>query len=148
MTHIVEMVRGSPREPNFETHSCTGIQWEGMLDSARTFGWVPLGTIPDELARNLYPNYMSAFVPDYTPNEWRWCKRLSDADAKALSDALLRSSRSLIMRKLRKPETETVIIGGPNGSSSNKRNHLSVPTCIDAFLSFAAQGGFAFAWDD
>lgn len=148
MTCIVEMVRGKLGESNFETHSCTAIQWKGMLDSARTFGWIPQGTVPDEFACNSYADYMSAFVPDYKPNEWRWCKRVSDMDARALSKALLQSSRSIIMQKLREEESEALQIGERMNSATLERINLSVPQCIDAFCLFASKGGFAFAWDD
>ncbi len=149
MAFIVEMARETLGEPGFETWSCDGATWKRLLSIAKTFGWVPLGTVVDERMASYTTDYRAHFKPTYDPEEWGHCKRLNNDDAKALSGALYAAIEMIETGKvatLQRPGP-TVIredFDLAELSQVNLRGTGQLKRCAD----FASRGGFAFAWDD
>lgn len=143
---IVEMARG---EPGSDLWSCDGATWKKLLSIARSFGWVPLGTVVDEVMASVTAGYRAHFRSTYHPEEWAHCKRLSDDDAKALSAALYTAIDMMESGKvavLWRP-SPTVLRDDFNLAELSQVNS-SVTGLLKGLANFASRGGFAFAWDD
>ena len=149
MAFIVEMARGMPEEPDFVTYSCGSSTWKGLLTIARSFGWDPRGTVPDPWAACRTEDYMNWFKSTYDPEEWGYCKRVSDEDARALAAALRRAKAAITEGNVAIFERPGPTLLKDDSSASELERVNSLPTQqMDAFATFAEGGGFAFAWDD
>jgi hypothetical protein len=149
MAFIVEMSRGEPHTPTFASFSCGKNAWKDLLSIARTFGWFPMGTVHDPYAARFTKDYEKDFVPDYSPEEWAYCKRIDDADALKLSAALKRAAKSIREGNVVVLERSgpTLIKGDITDNELRRVNQL--PTeLLESFAQFAGGGGFVFAWDD
>ena len=149
LSFIVEMAHGRPGDPDFATFSCGDVAWKGLLSTAQTFGWVPLGAIPDPQAARGNEAYTRLFVPTYDPNEWAYCKQISGADAAALAVALRAAVKSIQEGNVRIFERpgSTVLRDGMTEAEYRQVNQLP-SALLERFARFAEGGGFAFAWDD
>lgn len=149
MVWIVEMVRGNPEEPNFESYDCGKRSWEGFLSLAKKFGWEPAGTVMDDWSAGCRKDYIDWFKPTYDPDEWAYCKCVGGDDAKALAAALSRaesaiSAGTFTLTELRGP---TIIRDDLTPAASMQINS-GVAEELKEFIAFAARGEFTFAWDD
>lgn len=149
MTFIVEMARGMPDTPEFASYSCGKNAWHQFLSVAKAFGWVPQGAIPDPYAAQRNKDYARCFSPTYDPEEWAYCKRLDDADAQALSFALLRAASSVRGGNSLPPEPlPPTLLREDLGAIELRRVNQPASKLLEEFARFAGGGGFAFAWDD
>ena len=149
MVMIVEMARGDPFREGFQDFSCHKSSWNRLLEIGRSFGWEPMGTIPDPLFSKERPDYMQFFKPDYGPDEWAYCKRLSDADAVNLAAALRRAIGSIQNGNVIVMErTAPALIKDDVSAEELQRINQPATQLLKGFARFAEGGGFAFAWDD
>lgn len=149
MTYIVEMARGEIGEPNHLTFACSGSAWKQLLPIAKSFGWNPKGTIPDERMAKWTKDYDRYFQPTYDPEEWAYCKKISKEDARNIATALIAAAAAI-------KAGEAIVVKNSNpvifrdDLTQAEFEHINSKS-IDLFLKFAdfAFGGsFAFAWDD
>ena len=148
MVFIVEMGRGEPYTPSYSAYSCGYKAWQGFLSIGKSFGWEPRGTIPNPFSAQ-GKDYMEFFEPNYDPEDWQYCKRFDDADARALAAALRRAATSI-----RDGNVTVLERRGPlllkDDISVEQLQRINQPSSelLDEFARFLDGGGFAFAWDD
>lgn len=150
MAFIVEMARGEPYTPAYAGFSVHAETWKGLLALAETFGWRPAGTVPDARFLKRSPDtYRAAFQPNYHPEEWQFAKRITDDDAREISDALRRAIAAIRAGKVALLERPGPYLIKDDMTEAELRAANALPSeLVDGFASFAAGGGFAFAWDD
>ena len=92
---IVEMVRGEPGCAGFATFDLQVKTWRKLLEVAEKFGWTPEGTVINESSAKRNADYITQFQPTYKVEPWGYCKRVTDADAVAMSKALLAADKAI-----------------------------------------------------
>jgi hypothetical protein len=95
----------------------------------------------------LSEDYDRCFEPSYDPNEWAYCKRVSDEDARRLAEALSKASGALVGSDAEERVGPTVL-GDDLEPEELHRVNAGLKVVLDGFVEFAFRGGFAFAWDD
>ena len=146
---VVEMYRDVPLTDSFAAYSCGSSTWKGLLALARTFGWKPLGTIADPKAARDCPDYVRLFKTDYDPNDWAYCKRIGDADAKNLAIALRQAMVAMEDGKVVALERSgPQLLHDEMAEEEFKRVNGLPSKSIAEFVNFLDGGGFVFAWDD
>lgn len=149
MAFIVEMARGEPFRPGFASYSCGYSAWKGLLSIAKSFGWIPLGTVRNPRSASKTKDYEKHFEPNYNPEEWAHCKRISDSDALNLVVALKRAADSISNENVLVFERPGSILLRDDMTPEEFRRVNQLPTeLLKQFIQFAGGGGFAFAWDD
>ena len=149
MAFIVEMSRGDPYTLGFASYSCGETTWKGLLSIARSFGWNPTGTVRDDQMARITKDYDRHFVSNYEPEEWAYCKRISDADAHNLASALQRAASAIRDGAVVVLERAGPALLKDDLTPAELRRVNELPTALlDEFAQFAAGGAFAFAWDD
>ena len=149
MVLVVEMARGKPNAPEFKFYSCGGTAWEGLLSTARSFGWVPMGTVPDADMAKRNKDYKRSFKPNYEPEEWSYCKRISDADALNLATALKSAAAQISegdVSILERPGP--LLLSEDRGPEETLRVNQMPTALLKDFAHFCEGGGFTFAGDD
>ena len=120
-----------------------------MLATARTFSWKPLGTIADPIAARHRPDYAKSFKANYDPDEWAYCKRVDDVDAKNLAIALRQATAATKDGKVVVLEKSGLqLIHDEMTEEEFKRVNGLPAKSIAEFVNFLDGGGFVFAWDD
>jgi hypothetical protein len=116
---------------------------------AKEFDWKPSGAVPDPVAARNMPDYPRFFKSDYDPDEWAYCKRVTDDDAANLSQALRRAAASIHAGNVTVLEQPGPTLLRDDISAEELKRVNQLPSeLLDKFADFAAGGGFAFAWDD
>lgn len=149
MTFVVEMARGEPHTPEHAIFSCGSASWVGLLALAQAHGWIPAGTEPDEQAARSCQDYLSTFDSSYAPEEWLYCKRISDVDATNLALALSRALahiRSIPHVDILLPASH--LLKDEMSDVEAQRVNWPPTELLATFCDFVSGGGFAFAWDD
>ena len=146
---IVEMVRGEPGEAGFATFDLQVKTWRKLLEVAEKFGWTPEGTVVDEDSAKRNHDYIAHFQPTYKVEPWGYCKRVTDADAVAMSKALFAAYESIKAGKVGVLEkSSAILISEDMNEADFDRLNLSAEGSLLSFAEFTANGGFIFAWDD
>ena len=146
---IVEMVRGEPGEAGFATFDLQVKTWRKLLEVAEKFGWTPEGTVIDEDSAKRNHDYIAHFQPTYKVEPWGYCKRVTDADAVAMSKALFAAYESIKAGKVGVLEkSSAILISEDMNEADFDRLNLSAEGSLLSFAEFTANGGFIFAWDD
>jgi hypothetical protein len=146
---IVEMVQGEPGQVGFSTFDLQAKTWRKLLEVAEKFGWAPEGTVVDEFSAKRNTDYMAYFQPTYKVEPWGYCKRVSDTDATALSQALLAAYRAISAGDFALLQGQNqMLIGEDMTEAEFERLNLSANDSLLNFAEFTAKGGFIFAWDD
>ena len=146
---IVEMVRGEPGEAGFTTFDLQVKTWRKMLEVAEKFGWKPEGTVIDEFSAKRNSEYVANFQPTYKVEPWGCHKRVTDADAFAISKALFAAYKAIKAGKAGVlDKSSAILISEDMNEAEFKRLNLSAEDSLLSFAEFTAYGGFIFAWDD
>ena len=146
---IVEMVRGEPGEAGFATFDLQVKTWRKLLEVAEKFGWTPEGTVVDKDSAKRNHDYIAHFQPTYKVEPWGYCKRVTDADAVAMSKALFAAYESIKAGKVGVLEkSSAILISEDMNEADFDRLNLSAEDSLLSFAEFTANGGFIFAWDD
>ena len=147
MAFVVEMARGRPGSPGFQTFSCPGRVWRDMLAIARSFGWVPQGTMPDP--RPWSPDYKFYFEPTYDPDDWAYSKQITAEDAANLAAAVRRANAAISEGTLDPSggHPPVLIREGMNAWEMLMAN-ARLADLLPRFARFAEAGAFVFAWDE
>ena len=143
------MARREPGGAGFTTFDLQVKTWRKLLEVAEKFGWTPEGTVVDEDSAKRNPDYISHFQPTYKVEPWGYCKRVTDADAVAMSKALFVADKAIKDGKvwgLEKPGA--ILISDGINKADFERLNLSADDSLLSFAEFTADGGFIFAWDD
>src|SRR5450755_973834 len=149
MAFIVEMVRRGTAESEDEFHSCSASSWRQLLVLAGSFGWQPEGTIRDEAMARGRDEYDKWFKPTYDVEDWANCKRLSEADARHLGEALIAAHDAIANGRFIDMHTlGPGIFRDDMSTTETTRVNADSLTRIQSFAEFALGGSFAFAWDD
>ena len=146
---IVEMVRGEPGEPGFTCFDQQVKTWRKLLEVAQKFGWTPEGTVVDEFSARRNSEYVANFQPTYKVEPWGCHKRVTDADAFAMSKAMFAASKAIKAGKVGVLEKSgAILISEDMNEADFERLNLSAEDSLLSFAEFTACGGFIFAWDD
>ncbi len=146
---IVEMVRGETGQPGFTTFDLQVKTWRKLLEVAEKFGWTPEGTVVDEDSAKRNPDYIGHFQPTYKVEPWGYGKRVTDADAVAMSKALFAAYEAIKAGKVGVLEKSgAILISEDMNEADFERLNLSAEGSLLSFAEFTANGGFIFAWDD
>ena len=146
---IVEMVRGEPGQLGFTTLDLQVKTWRKLLEIAEKFGWTPEGTVIDEFSAKRNSDYIAHFQPTYKVEPWGYGKRVTDADAVAMSKALFAAYESIKAGKVGVLEkSSAILISEDMNEADFDRLNLSAEDSLLSFAEFTANGGFIFAWDD
>ena len=146
---IVEMVRGEPGEARFATFDLQVKTWRKLLEVAEKFGWTPEGTVVDKDSAKRNPDYIAHFQPTYKVEPWGYCKRVTDADAVAMSKALFAAYKAIKAGKVGVlDKSGAILISEDMNEADFERLNLSAEDSLLSFAEFTACGGFIFAWDD
>jgi len=146
---IVEMVRGEPGQPGFTTYDLQVKTWRKLLEVAQKFGWTPEGTVIDEDSAKRNPDYIGRFQSTYKVEPWGYGKRVTDADAVAMSKALFAADKAIKAGKVGGLEKQgAILISDGMNEADFERLNLSAEGSLLSFAEFTANGGFIFAWDD
>jgi hypothetical protein len=149
MMLIVEMVRGETGQPGFTTFDLQVKTWRKLLEVAEKFGWTPEGTVVDEDSAKRNPDYIGHFQPTYKVEPWGYGKRVTDADAVAMSKALFAAYEAIKAGKVGVLEKSgAILISEDMNEADFERLNLSAEGSLLSFAEFTANGGFIFAWDD
>jgi hypothetical protein len=120
-----------------------------MLSIAKNFAWMPHGMIIDEQMANWTKDYKVHFRPTYDPEELGHCKRVSDEDAHALSEALLRANAEISAGNLLVTNKFGPILFRDDMTAADFENvNSGIESQLSGLITFASGGSFAFAWDD
>ena len=149
MTYVVEMNRGSFDTNNLEMFDCGRDAWYGLQGIAKSYGWVPLGTVVDAHTAKHNPNYMRDFKSDYEPQGWGRERRVSDEDAKGLCAALQLALAAIQAGTFTEWQPKRgVLIREDDDLNAFNQVNASATNLIEPFLAYAQRGGFSFGWDD
>ena len=146
---IVEMVRGEPGCAGFATFNLQVKTWRKLLEVAEKFGWTPEGTVINESNAKRNHDSIAHFQPTYKVEPWGYCKRVTDADAVAMSKALFAADKAIKAGKIGGLEKQgAILISDGMNEADFERLNLSAEGSLLSFAEFTANGGFIFAWDD
>lgn len=140
---IVEMVQGVPGQVGFATFDLQAKTWRKLLEVAELFGWEAQGAEYDNSAPSS-SDIFDMYTLDYKVEFWN--KRVSDADAIALSKALFLALDDLPPSEF--VQQDQVLIFEGMSEADFERINKSVYDSLSLFAQFAANGGFSFALDD
>ncbi|MGH8241423.1 MAG: hypothetical protein ACREXP_31010 [Steroidobacteraceae bacterium] len=146
MAFIVEMLRncGGDRSRAAE-FACSAARWRRFRELAQESGWTPEQARYDD--QSPYPDHESGQLTDYEPEEWRYAKCVSAPDAASMARALtsvLSSVRSGAIPDAAGP----ALLSDFASAAAITQVHAPFAEALEAFIAFAAGGGFIFAWDD
>jgi hypothetical protein len=145
---IVEMVRGETAQ-SAEHFDLSWWSWNDLLQIAKQFGWKPMGTIPYERFATADAEYRRSFKNDYDPDEWRYCKCVSDTDAASLGAALRRAAVAIREGRFTAPRRSgPTIIGDSMSAADIERADQPAVGRLGEFALYCGRGGFRFAFDD
>ena len=134
MAFVVEMARGRPDEPGFETSGISTFSWDKLLELAREHGWHPAGcTYAHGFGEPPEPHWDQA--TDYKWEEWGYDKRIDAEDARNLAAALHRAIAAGITAR-----TPFLM--------SDSRVDPGIITNARKLAEFCEGGEFIFAVDD
>ena len=121
--------------------------WRSLLELAKTFGWQPAGTQPNQAGIALNPEYLSYFDANYDVKDYR--KNFSATDALALSNALIAACASVKSGKARlmEPNGPVWLSDGMDQQAFDQIN-AGLEVAMLRLAEFAAKGEFSYAWDD
>jgi hypothetical protein len=134
MAFVVELVRGRPDEPGFETSGISTSSWDKLLELAREHGWHPAGCKYDHGFGEPAEVHWGQ-VTDYNWEDWQYAKRIDSEDARNLAAALHRAIAAGITAR-----TPFLI--------SDSRADPGIVTSARKLADFCERGGFVFAVDD
>ena len=148
MVYIVEMCEYPVDRENKRLFSCHGSTWFKILDIAKKYGWIPKGTVLPEDASKYWEEY-GKFEDTYEPEEWAYCKAVSEEDANNLADALERALGDIndkFFEGYKKPPVP-IIVEDFDGTSTVYKSGIS-EKFLREFIQYLREGAFCFAWDD
>ncbi len=121
--------------------------WRSLLAVAKSFGWQPMGTQPNQSSVARYPEYLSYFENSYDVKEY--CKNFSATDALGLSNALLAAYASVKSGKVRFMETKgPVWLSDGMDQKAFDQINAGLDDAMMRLAEFAAKGEFLYSWDD
>ena len=88
-------------------------------------------------------------MPNCEPEEWAYCRRIADANARSLAAALTRAAAAIRDGHVVLLERSGPALFKDDLSAIELRRINELPSALlDEFAQFASGGGFAFAWND
>lgn len=121
--------------------------WRNLLGVAKSFGWQPKGTQPNQSAAERDPKYLSYFECSYDVKEYS--KNFSSEDALALSSALMAACAAVKSGEFHLIESSgPVWLSDSMDQQAFDQINADLDVAILRLAEFSAKGEFSYSWDD